>query len=50
VVEDGKKVETPAPRERYTHVRWTVLGSLDPKARVMAEFRTQVSEAPGEAK
>ena len=50
VVEDGKKVETPAPRERYTHVRWTVLGSLDPKARVMAEFRTQVSEAPGGAK
>ena len=50
VVEDGKKVETPAPRERYTHVRWTVLGSLDPKARVIAEFRTQVSEAPGEAK
>src|SRR5207245_625952 len=39
VVEDGKKVETPAPRERYTHVRWTVLGSLDQKARVMAEFR-----------
>ena len=50
VVEDGKKVEAPAPRERYTHVRWTVLGSLDPKARVIAEFRTQVSEAPGEAK
>src|SRR2546426_67659 len=40
----------PAPRERYPHVRWTVLGSLDPKARVMAEFRTQVSEAPGGAK
>lgn len=50
VVEDGGKVEKPAPRQMYTHVRWTVLGSLAPQARVMAEFRTQVSEAPGDAK
>jgi len=47
---NGQRVEKPAPRELYTHVRWTVLGSLAPRARVMAEFRTQVSEAPGEAK
>jgi uncharacterized repeat protein (TIGR01451 family) len=47
VVQDGKQVEQPAPRERYTHVRWTVLGSLASGAKVMAEFRTQISEAPG---
>src|SRR5206468_10337798 len=47
---NGQRVEKPAPRELYTHVRWTVLGSLAPRARVMAELRTQVSEAPGEAK
>ena len=50
VVEEGRKVEKPAPRQLYTHVRWTVLGSLAPQARVMAEFRTQVSEAPGDAR
>jgi uncharacterized repeat protein (TIGR01451 family) len=46
VVRDGKTVEQPAPRERYTHVRWTVLGSLASGAKVMAEFHTQISEPP----
>jgi len=50
VVQDGKTVEQPAPRERYTHVRWTVLGSLAPGAKVTAEFRTQVNAAPSVAK
>src|SRR6266699_6113662 len=50
VVQGGKSVEQPAPRERYTHVRWTVLGSLASGAKVMAEFRTQISEAPSVAK
>jgi len=50
VVQDGKSVEQPAPRERYTHVRWTVLGSLASGAKVMAEFRTQINEAPSVAK
>jgi uncharacterized repeat protein (TIGR01451 family) len=49
-VENGKTVEKPAAREMYTHVRWTVLGSLTPGAKVMAEFRAQVSAAPGEAR
>jgi uncharacterized repeat protein (TIGR01451 family) len=49
-VEDGKKVEQPAPRELYTHVRWTVLASVAPGAKVSAELRTQVSAGPGEAK
>ena len=50
VVQDGKTVEQPAPRERYTHVRWTVLGSLAPGAKATAEFRTQVNAAPSVAK
>jgi len=50
VVQDGKTVEQPAPRERYTHVRWTVLGSLAPGAKATAEFRTQVNTAPSVAK
>lgn len=50
VVEDGKRVEKPAPPELYTHVRWTVLGSLARGAQVRAEFRAQVSAGPGEAK
>lgn len=49
-IENGKTVEQPAPRERYTHVRWTVLESVAPGAQVTAEFRTQVNAAPGEAK
>jgi uncharacterized repeat protein (TIGR01451 family) len=50
VVENGKKVQKPAAREQYTHVRWTVLGSVAPGAKVIAEFRAQVTVAPGEAK
>ena len=50
VVENGQKVQKPATREQYTHVRWTVLGALAPGAKVLAEFRAQVSAAPGEAK
>ncbi len=49
-IEDGKKVEKPAPRELYTHVRWTVLSPVAPGARVMVQLRTQVNAAPGEAK
>jgi uncharacterized repeat protein (TIGR01451 family) len=50
VAQDGKTVERPAPPERYTHVRWTVLGSLAPGAQVMAEFRALISDAVGVAK
>lgn len=50
VVENGSTVQQPAPRERYTHVRWTVLESVAPGAQVTAEFRVQVNAAPGEAK
>jgi len=49
-VEDGHKVTKAAPRELYTHVRWTVLDAVAPGAQVTAELRAQVSAAPGEAK
>lgn len=50
VDQNGKQVEQPAPRERYTNIRWTVVGPLAAKAQVTAEFRAQVREASGEAK
>ncbi|HEY6208934.1 MAG TPA: hypothetical protein VIW28_07745 [Gemmatimonadales bacterium] len=43
VVADGQKVEQAAPREMYTHVRWTLLGSLAPGSQVTAELEAQVS-------
>ncbi len=50
VAQNGTTVEQPAPRERYTHVRWTVLGSLAPGAKVTAECRTQITESPSGTK
>jgi uncharacterized repeat protein (TIGR01451 family) len=49
VLENGKQVEKPAPPARYTHVRWMIVGSVAPGAEVRAEFRAQVTQAPGEA-
>lgn len=46
VVEDGKQVQKPAPAEQYTHVRWTVVGSLAREAQVAVEFRGRVKAAP----
>lgn len=53
---DGRRVEKPAPAAMYTHIRWTVVGSVVPGAQVTAEFRAQLAapaapeKAPGEAK
>jgi uncharacterized repeat protein (TIGR01451 family) len=44
-VVDGKRVVRPAPPASYTHVRWTVLGWVQPAAHVTVEFRAQL--APG---
>jgi uncharacterized repeat protein (TIGR01451 family) len=38
-VVDGKRVQVPASPEQYSHVRWTVRGSISPGASVTAEFR-----------
>jgi uncharacterized repeat protein (TIGR01451 family) len=42
---DGKPVLKPAPPERYTHVRWTVQGWVQPGATVTAEFQAQLPSA-----
>lgn len=39
---DGEPVERPAPPERYTHVRWTVRGWVEPGARVTAAFEARL--------
>lgn len=46
VAENGTQVQKPAPAEQYTHVRWTVVGSLARGAQVTVEFRGRVKEAP----
>jgi uncharacterized repeat protein (TIGR01451 family) len=49
---DGKRVERPAPPEMYTHIRWTVKGSVLPGATVRAEFRAHLAapaQMPGAA-
>jgi uncharacterized repeat protein (TIGR01451 family) len=35
----GQRVQKPASPSQYTHVRWTVRGSIAPGASVTAEFR-----------
>jgi uncharacterized repeat protein (TIGR01451 family) len=41
----GKRAEKPAPPEQYSHVRWTVRGSISPGASVTAEFRAALPPA-----
>jgi uncharacterized repeat protein (TIGR01451 family) len=50
VVENGKRVEKSAPREAYTHIRWTVAGPLAPGAQVTAGFQAEVGKSASEAK
>ncbi len=42
VVVNGQRVRRPIPAERYTHVRWTVDGTVAPGATVVAEFDARV--------
>jgi uncharacterized repeat protein (TIGR01451 family) len=42
VLLDGKTVQRPVSPDRYTHVRWTVAGSVAPKATVTAEFEARL--------
>lgn len=39
----GRTVRRPVPAERYTHVRWTIDGSVAPGATVTAEFDARVN-------
>lgn len=40
----GEAVTRPAPADAYTHVRWTITGSVNPGAQVTARFRAVVAE------
>ncbi len=42
----GTAVRQAATTETYTHVRWTVTGSVNPGAQVTARFRARVAGAP----
>jgi len=51
VMENGRKVMKPAPREAYSHIRWTVEAPLSPGAQVTAGFQAEVvSKSASEAK
>jgi uncharacterized repeat protein (TIGR01451 family) len=41
----GTRVQKPVPPEQYTHVRWTVRGSIASGASVTAEFRVTLPVA-----
>ena len=45
VMVDGAAAMRPVPAARYTHVRWTVDGSVAPKATVTADFEARVGGA-----
>jgi uncharacterized repeat protein (TIGR01451 family) len=46
---DGQRVQRPAPADMYTHIRWSVQGSVLPGAVVRAEFRAQLAARPSGA-
>jgi uncharacterized repeat protein (TIGR01451 family) len=46
---EGKRVQRQAPADMYTHIRWSVLGSVLPGAAVHAEFRAQLAARPSGA-
>lgn len=43
---EGKRVQRPAPPDMYTHIRWSVQGSVLPGAAVHAEFRAHLAPRP----
>jgi uncharacterized repeat protein (TIGR01451 family) len=50
VMEQGRRVEKPAPVQSYSHIRWTVSGPLAAGAQVTAGFNAEVSKSANEAK
>ena len=50
VMEKGRRVIKPAPREAYSHIRWSVAESLPAGAQVTAAFEAEVSQSAHEAK
>lgn len=45
MVIDGRRTERPAAAARYTHVRWTVAGWVQPGTTVTAAFEARVGDA-----
>jgi uncharacterized repeat protein (TIGR01451 family) len=43
VEENGRKIRRPATPDSYTHIRWTITGSIAPGATVTAQYDTRVS-------
>jgi len=41
VLVEGRRVRRPIPPERFTHVRWTIRGWVQPRATVTAEYDTR---------
>jgi uncharacterized repeat protein (TIGR01451 family) len=50
VMENGRRVVKPAPREAYSHIRWTLAEPMAPGAQVTAAFEAEVSQSASEAK
>lgn len=50
VVEQGRRVEKPAPVQSYSHIRWTVSGPMAAGAQVTTGFQAEVSKSAYEAK
>jgi uncharacterized repeat protein (TIGR01451 family) len=50
VVVDGRSVTRPVPAERYTTVRWTVEGWIQPAATVAAEFEARMAPVAATAR
>ena len=45
VLVEGRRVMRPIPPERFTHVRWTIRGWVQPRATVTAEYDTRFRPA-----
>ena len=41
VLVEGRVVQRPIPADRFTHVRWTIRGWVQPRATVTAEYDTR---------
>ena len=49
-VVQGRRTMKPAPREAYSHIRWTLSEPLAAGAQVTAVFEAEVSQSASEAK
>lgn len=45
VLVNGSRVRRPIPPERFTNVRWTISGQVQPRATVTADYDTRIRQA-----